>query len=526
MDEGQAAFRAGRAGHDDRRHVPPRLRSARIKGFEWGVAELPANADGMRSNYRELLGQRHHAPRRQGEKLEAAEKFLAYVTSPEAMKIWLEMVGELPARRDGGADATRTSSNPIYGAVPQGARILPHDALRRRAGPAPGRDRHGQPRRCSRTRTPKASLAEAAKAEQAILDRAQAAEQSAASATVRESRIGRPPPAGALDRAELRQKQVVWAWAIPRGADPVLRVIRFYPTLQAFYLSFTDWNIVGRRRSSASPTTGGSVARPAVLEGVPQHLPLSGRRHADQPAAVLRRRVLPRPRALHARAHPRALLPAVPDHGGGHGLGLALVLPAGADRRVQRSAGRARHCRSSRSCAPPTQALPAVLAPAIWAGLGFQIVIFLAGLRAIPQRPITRRRAIDGAGAMARSCARSRCRCCKPTIVFLVVFSLDRLPAHLRPRLQHEHERSRRAARRDQAAGADDLPDGVRPSRWATRRPRPSCCSLILLAISLAAAAHPEGPLMAPRPCRSPRRAVRPGGSSPGRCCFSAASSW
>lgn len=29
-------------------------------------------------------------------------------------------------------------------------------------------------------------------------------------------------------------------------------------------------------------------------------------------------------------------------------------------------------------------ALPSILVTAIWAGLGFQIIIFLAGLRAIP----------------------------------------------------------------------------------------------------------------------------------------------
>ena len=45
-----------------------------------------------------------------------------------------------------------------------------------------------------------------------------------------------------------------------------------------------------------------------------------------------------------------------------------------------------------------TQALPAVLAPAIWAGIGFQIVIFLAGLKAIP-RTYYEAAAIDGAGA-------------------------------------------------------------------------------------------------------------------------------
>jgi multiple sugar transport system permease protein len=32
-----------------------------------------------------------------------------------------------------------------------------------------------------------------------------------------------------------------------------------------------------------------------------------------------------------------------------------------------------------------SNALPSILAPAIWAGLGFQIIIFMAGLRSIPQ---------------------------------------------------------------------------------------------------------------------------------------------
>src|SRR5690606_24885538 len=38
---------------------------------------------------------------------------------------------------------------------------------------------------------------------------------------------------------------------------------------------------------------------------------------------------------------------------------------------------------------------------------------------------------------------------------------VHRFPAHLRSGLQHDHERSRRAARLNQAAGADDLSDGV-----------------------------------------------------------------
>ena len=34
-----------------------------------------------------------------GDKKAAAEKFLQYISSPEAMQIWLKTVGELPARK-------------------------------------------------------------------------------------------------------------------------------------------------------------------------------------------------------------------------------------------------------------------------------------------------------------------------------------------------------------------------------------------------------------------------------------------
>jgi multiple sugar transport system substrate-binding protein len=96
MDEGQAAFRAGRAGMTVDGTF--RLGSFRdITDFEWGVVELPANADGMRSNYASYFANGIGAAA-EGEKLDAAAKFLSYLSSPEAMQIWLDVVGELPAR--------------------------------------------------------------------------------------------------------------------------------------------------------------------------------------------------------------------------------------------------------------------------------------------------------------------------------------------------------------------------------------------------------------------------------------------
>ncbi|MEM9442478.1 MAG: sugar ABC transporter permease, partial [Pseudomonadota bacterium] len=68
-----------------------------------------------------------------------------------------------------------------------------------------------------------------------------------------------------------------------------------------------------------------------------------------------------------------------------------------------------------------TQALPAILVPAIWAGLGFQIVIFLAGLRAIPETYYEAAR-IDGAGRW-RILFEITIPLLRPTFIFLVVVS-------------------------------------------------------------------------------------------------------
>lgn len=112
MDEGQAAFKAGRAAMTIDGTF--RLGSfGEITDFEWGVTELPANADGMRSNYASYFANAIGA-KTEGEELEASIKFLQYVSSPEAMAIWLDVVGELPARRSA-ALTEANLSDPIYG---------------------------------------------------------------------------------------------------------------------------------------------------------------------------------------------------------------------------------------------------------------------------------------------------------------------------------------------------------------------------------------------------------------------------
>ena len=143
MDEAQAAFRAGRAAMT----IDGTFRLGSfggIKGFEWGVTELPANAEGKRSNYASYWVNAI-TTKAQGEKLDAAKKFLAYVTSPEAMEIWLEDGRRVAGAAGGGADREELGRSDLR-AVPEGARLRADDALRRRDGAAPDLHRHGEPR--------------------------------------------------------------------------------------------------------------------------------------------------------------------------------------------------------------------------------------------------------------------------------------------------------------------------------------------------------------------------------------------
>ena len=54
----------------------------------------------------------------------------------------------------------------------------------------------------------------------------------------------RPEGGGFSDRFSMHTKRLIWVWTFL--ALPVLfySVIRFYPTLDAFRLSLTDWNLM------------------------------------------------------------------------------------------------------------------------------------------------------------------------------------------------------------------------------------------------------------------------------------------
>ncbi|MGI9391360.1 MAG: extracellular solute-binding protein [Boseongicola sp.] len=112
MDEPQAAFKAGRAGM----HIDGSFRIGslnKLRGLNWGVTELPAMSDGTRSNYSSYWVNAI-TTKAEGEKHDAAVKFMQYVTSDEAMQIWLDTVGELPAKPSVGMTEAN-ANDPVFG---------------------------------------------------------------------------------------------------------------------------------------------------------------------------------------------------------------------------------------------------------------------------------------------------------------------------------------------------------------------------------------------------------------------------
>lgn len=117
MDEPQAAFKAGRAGM----HIDGSFRIGALndtRGLRWSVAELPAGPDGTQSNYSSYWVNAITS-KAEGEKFDAAVKFMQYITSDEAMQIWLDTVGELPAKPSAALNEAN-QADPVYGPFVRG----------------------------------------------------------------------------------------------------------------------------------------------------------------------------------------------------------------------------------------------------------------------------------------------------------------------------------------------------------------------------------------------------------------------
>lgn len=63
-----------------------------------------------------------------------------------------------------------------------------------------------------------------------------------------EGAVASRPTGPVWDRLSMKTKRLIWVWSFL--ALPILfySVIRFYPTLQAFWLSLTDWDLMRPNR--------------------------------------------------------------------------------------------------------------------------------------------------------------------------------------------------------------------------------------------------------------------------------------
>lgn len=230
----------------------------------------------------------------------------------------------------------------------------------------------------------------------------------------------RPFGSRLTDRLSMKTRRLIWVWSFL--ALPILfySVIRFYPTIEAFWLSFTNWDLMSAPEFIGIANYQKLFADPEfwkvfkntfiyLLVGTPISLVL----------AFVIAYYLDRVRVMHGFIRALYFLPYLTT-----AAAMAWVwrwfyqpAPIGFINNILSSIGLPQQgfLRSV------DQGLYAIMATSIWAGLGFQIIIFMAGLRAVPGTFYEAAR-IDGLGEWA-ILSKITIPLLKPTTVFLVVFS-------------------------------------------------------------------------------------------------------
>ena len=231
-------------------------------------------------------------------------------------------------------------------------------------------------------------------------------------------------PAGAsprlVARLSMRTRRALWVWGFLALPCVFYTAVRFYPTLDAFWLSLTDWDLLSDpqfiglenyQRLWNDPVFW-QVFRNTflyLLIGTPIALVLS----------FTVAYYLDRVRFGHGLIRALYFLPYLTTASA-----MAWVwrwfyqpAPTGLINSVLGRVG----LPQMEFLNSTTWALPSIMVTAIWAGLGFQIIIFLAGLRSIPTTFYEAAR-IDGLGEGA-ILWKITIPPLKPTTVFLVVFS-------------------------------------------------------------------------------------------------------
>jgi multiple sugar transport system permease protein len=240
------------------------------------------------------------------------------------------------------------------------------------------------------------------------------------SATAEGTSVGAASRGRAFSGLTLNGRKVVWAWTFLALPIVFYGGIRFYPTLEAFWMSFTDWNLTNVPSFVGLENYEQLVADPAfwkvfrntftyLILGAPISLVLS----------FIIAYFLDRVRFLHGFIRALYFLPFLTTAAamGWVWRWFYQPVPVGVINGFLSRLG----VPAQPFLHSPSQALYAVMATGIWAGLGFQIIIFLAGLRAIPSTYYEAAR-VDGLGEWA-ILRKITLPLLKPTIIFLVVFS-------------------------------------------------------------------------------------------------------
>lgn len=222
------------------------------------------------------------------------------------------------------------------------------------------------------------------------------------------------------NRLPMRTRRLVWVWSFL--ALPILfyTVIRFYPTVEAFWLSLTNWDLLRAPKFIGLANYERLFADPQfwqVFKNTFLYLILGT--PISLVTAFIIAFYLDRVRIMHGLIRGLYFLPYLTT-----AAAMAWVwrwfyqpAPIGFINNILSTVG----IPQQGFIRSVSQALPSIMVTSIWAGLGFQIIIFMAGLRAIPNTFYEAAR-IDGLGEWA-ILRKITIPLLKPTTVFLVVFS-------------------------------------------------------------------------------------------------------
>ncbi len=222
-----------------------------------------------------------------------------------------------------------------------------------------------------------------------------------------------------FNRLSIKQKQAIWGYTFLFVPLIFYLVIRIYPAFSSFYISLTDWDIVSRnkeflglsnyKRMINDPvfwkTLGNTFEY--VIFGLPVNLLLS-----FTVAYNLNKlkRGLGLYRTLYFIPYMTSLVAV-----SWVWRWLFQPLPMGFFNKLLSIFGIA----EQPFLLGINQALPSILAPTIWVQMGFQIIIFLAGLKGIPGY-LYEAADIDGANKRQRL-FKITIPLLRPTIIFLMV---------------------------------------------------------------------------------------------------------